>query len=91
MGHFRLLLARHRALTFVVVTFALTWAYELIVVYPLVESNLSAFGGPGMIQTFAIAAAMFFPALGVVITRLVTGDGFKHCVIKPYPPKKSIP
>ena len=91
MGRFRSLLAQHRALTFVIVTFALTWAYEFIVVYPLVDSDLASFGGPGMIQTFAIAAAMFFPALGVVITRLITGDGFKHCVIKPYPLRKSLP
>lgn len=91
MERFRSLFAQHRALTFIVVTFALTWAYEFGVVYPLCESDLSSFGGPGMVQTFAIAVAMFFPALGVLITRLITGEGFKHCVIKPYAMKGSLP
>ena len=91
MNRFRSLLAEHRAMTFVLVTFLLTWLYEFAVVYPLVGSDLSSFGGPSFIQTLAIAAAMFFPAIGVVITRLITGDGFKNCVIKPYPLKRSLP
>ena len=90
MSRFRTLLASHRAITFVVVTFSLTWFYEFTVVYPIVEGDLSSFGGPGLIQTAAIAAAMFFPAIGVLITRLITGEGFKKCVIKPYPLKKSL-
>ena len=90
MSSFRALLAQHRAVTFVVVTFALTWTYEFAVVYPIVEGDLSSFGGPSLIQTAAIAAAMFFPAIGVLITRLITGDGFKNCVIKPYALKKSL-
>ena len=78
-------------MTFVVVTFSLTWIYEFAVVYPIVEGDLSSIGGSGLIQTAAIAAAMFAPAIGVLITRLITGEGFKNCVIKPYPLKKSLP
>ncbi len=78
-------------MTFVAVTFSLTWIYEFAVVYPIVEGDLSSFGAPGLIQTAAIAAAMLFPAIGVLVTRLITGEGFKNCVIKPYALKKSLP
>ena len=91
MSRFHTLLASHRAMTFVAVTFSLTWIYEFAVVYPIVEGDLSSIGGSGLIQTAAIAAAMFAPAIGVLITRLITGEGFKNCVIKPYPLKKSLP
>ncbi|NHM13590.1 CPBP family intramembrane glutamic endopeptidase [Xiamenia xianingshaonis] len=78
-----------RILVFVAITFALTWAYEFVVVYPLVEGDLSQV--PSMVVTLAIGTAMFFPAIGVVLTRLVTREGFRNCVIKPYPWRKSLP
>lgn len=89
MGRFRSLLAQHRALTFVVVTFALTWAYEFIVVYPLVDGDVSK--GVSPFATLSVAVAMLFPAIGALVTRLITGEGFKNCVLKPYPWRKSLP
>lgn len=81
--------AMRHAWLFIVITFALTWSYEFLVVYPLVDSNLIE--QPSMAATIAIGGAMLFPALGVVITRLVTREGFKDCMIKPYPWRTSLP
>lgn len=78
-----------RILVFLGITFALTWIYEFVVVYPLATGDVSQ--GTSMEVTFAIGAAMFFPAVGVVLTRLFTREGFKKCVIKPYPWKRSLP
>lgn len=78
-----------RILVFLAITFALSWAYEFAVVYPLAGSDLSQ--GPSAAATLAIGAVMFFPAIGVALTRLVTREGFRNCVIKPYPWRRSLP
>lgn len=78
-----------RILIFLAITFTLTWTYEFVVVYPLIEGDLSQ--QPSMTATFAIGAAMLFPAIGVVLTRLVTREGFRNCVIKPKPWRQSLP
>lgn len=89
MSRVRSVLACHRATTFVCITFAITWAYEFAVVYPLVgDTNVLA--GMPAVATFAIGGAMFFPAIGVVLTRLVTGEGFKNLRIKPLPWRQSL-
>ena len=59
---------------FLAITFILTWAYEFGVVYPI--SSGALVGVPPVAAQFATGAAMFFPALGVLITRLVTREGF---------------
>ena len=84
MKQFQLFLARYRALTFCIITFAITWIYEFAVVYPLVGSANVLTGMPA-VATFAIGGAMFFPAIGMVLTRLITGEGFKNLHIKPLP------
>ena len=76
-----------RIVVFLVVTFILTWAYEFGVVYPLATGAIESV--PAMATQLAVGAAMFFPALGVLITRLVTREGFKNSVIKPKRFKKS--
>lgn len=78
-----------RIVVFLVVTFGLTWAYEFGVVYPVASGGIQ--GVPPAATQLVIGAAMFFPAIGVVITRLVTREGFKNCVIKPRSFKKSFP
>lgn len=78
-----------RVLIFLAITFALSWIYEFVVVYPLVESDVSQ--GISATATFAIGAVMFLPAIGVALTSLVTREGFKNCVLKPYPWRKSLP
>lgn len=78
-----------RIVIFLIITFTLSWGYEFIVVYPLIEGDLSQ--QPSMTATFAIGVAMFIPALGVVLTRLVTREGFHACIIKPRPWRQSLP
>lgn len=78
-----------RVLIFLAIMFALSWIYEFVVVYPLVESDVSQ--GISATATFAIGAVMFLPAIGVALTSLVTREGFKNCVLKPYPWRKSLP
>lgn len=85
MTRLRRLLARHRVATFCIVTFALTWLFWLIAVYPQALPRLVAGEDPlsGAAVMLAVGAGMFFPAIGVVITRLLTGEGFKNLWFKP--------
>lgn len=76
-----------RIVLFLAITFGLTWAYEFGVVYPMSSGALT--GIPPVAAQFATGAAMFFPAIGVLVTRLVTGEGLKNSVIKPHRFKKS--
>lgn len=78
-----------RIAIFLAVTFALTWAYEFGVVYPASSGALT--GIPPVATQFITGAAMFFPTIGVLVTRLVTREGFKNSVIKPRGVKKSLP
>ncbi len=64
------------------ITFLLTYGYCFLVLYPLVwGENLS--GIPAVVTQFLVAACMFFPAIGVLITRLITKEGFKNAWIRP--------
>ena len=72
-----------RVIIYIVITFALTWLYSLLIVYPI--ANGEALNGiPAMATQLAVAAAMFCPAVGVVLTRLVTREGFKNAWLKPH-------
>ena len=71
-----------RVSIYILVTFALTWAYCLLVVYPL--ANGASLGGvPAAATQLLVAAAMFFPAIGVLLTRLFTKEGFKNAWLRP--------
>ena len=78
-------LAEHRVATYCIVTFALTWAFWFAAVYPralpLMEAGKSVFSDS--LTVMLVGAGMFFPALGVVVTRLITGEGFRNMWIKP--------
>ena len=71
-----------RILIYILITFALTWAYCLLVVYPLANGE-TLNGVPALATQLLVAAAMFFPAIGVFLTRLITGEGFKITWLKP--------
>lgn len=71
-----------RVLIYVIITFALTWAYCLLVVYPIANGETLT-GIPAIVTQLLVAAGMFFPAIGVVLTRLVTREGFKNAWLKP--------
>ena len=71
-----------RALVYVLITFTLTWVYCLLVVYPIADGE-SLSGVPALITQLTVAAAMFFPAIGVLLTRLITKEGFRNAWLKP--------
>jgi len=71
-----------RIFIYLAITFLLTYGYCFAVIYPISNGeNLS--GIPALATQLLVAAAMFFPAIGVLLTRLVTKEGFKNCWIRP--------
>ena len=82
MKEFDQKLETKRIYIYIGTTFALTWIYCLAVIYPMMRGEaLSAV--PTVMTQFLVAAAMFFPAIGVLITRLITKEGFKNAWIRP--------
>lgn len=70
-----------RIIIFLVLVFAITFGIEFGVIYPLVEQ----YGyGTNATVTLAVAGVMFIPALCVVLTRLITGEGFRNSWIHPH-------
>lgn len=70
-----------RALIFLAITFGITYAYDFLVVYPIAQGSApyaSEFLSPGLAYMVAVALTMFFPALGVVLTRLVTREELRR-------------
>ncbi len=67
-------MARYRILIFLGFTFGLTWLYWLVNYLLIPEDTLDA---PAMMPS------MFFPAFSVVLTRLLTREGFSQVWIKP--------
>lgn len=73
-------MTKKRLLIYLGITFVLTWVYCLLFVYP----NLNAASAEAVSTLqLRIAATMFIPAICVVITRLVTKEGFKNSMIRP--------
>ena len=72
-----------RVFIYIVITFLLTWVYSLLIVYPI--ANGEALNGiPALATQLAVAAAMFFPAIGVLLTRLITKEGFRDVWLHPH-------
>ena len=72
-----------RAIVYLVITFALTWLYSIFLIYPV--ANGEALNGiPSLATQLVVAAAMFCPAIGVLLTRLVTREGFKNAWLNPH-------
>ena len=72
-----------RVIVYIVITFALTWFYSLLIIYPIANGE-SLSGIPAMATQLTVAAAMFCPAIGVLLTRLITREGFKNAWLKPH-------
>jgi len=70
-----------RVLIFLAVTFLLTWGYCLLVLYPMIGEDSLA-GVPSLKAQLMTAAVMFFPTLGVLVTRLVTREGLGNVWLK---------
>lgn len=71
-----------RILIYIGITFLLTYGYCFGVIYPFVNREDSA--GTGSMLSILVAVVMFFPAVGVLLTRLATKEGFKNAWIKPH-------
>ena len=69
-----------RILIFLGVTFGITCLYEIGVVGRLLHSGNKEIQAVGQLL---VAMAMFIPAIGVVITRLITKEGFADSWIRP--------
>lgn len=70
-----------RIIIFLALVFGITFAVEFGIIYPLVGQ----YGyGTNPIVTLAVAGVMFIPALCVVLTRLITGEGFKNSWLRPH-------
>ena len=60
----------------------MTILYCVLVSYPIANgSNLSQL--PAAFIQLSVALAMFFPAIGVLLTRLITKEGFRDAWIRP--------
>lgn len=72
-----------RVLCYVGITFLLTWGYCLLVLYPVINGE-SLNGVPSVTAQLLTAAVMFFPSLGVLLTRLFTREGFRDAWLRPH-------
>lgn len=72
-----------RILIFLGITFFITYGYCFGVIYPLANTE-NVRQGMDTLTTLLIAAVMFFPAIGVFLTRLITKEGFKNAWIRPH-------
>ncbi len=64
-----------RVIIFLVLTFAISWALEFFVVKPIVDGQGY---GKSIIAQGIVAMMMFVPALCVLLTRLLTKEGFRN-------------
>lgn len=72
-----------RILIFLGITFFITYAYCFGVVYPMMDTA-NVRNGMSSLSTLLIAAVMFFPTIGVLLTRLITKEGFKNAWLHPH-------
>lgn len=72
-----------RILIFLGITFFITYAFSFGVIYPLAHAE-NVREGRDVLATVLISALMFFPAIGVLLTRLITKEGFKNAWIHPH-------
>lgn len=71
-----------RIIIYLVTTFLLTILYCVFVIYPL-NNGENIQNIPPVLVQLLVAAAMFFPAIGVLLTRLFTKEGFKNSWLHP--------
>ena len=68
---------------FLLMTFVMTYAWTIALIWPrtLGRDAASFTTEETLINTALTAMLMFFPALGVLITRLITREGFKNSML----------
>ena len=77
-------LETRRIWLFLLITFAMTYAWTIALIWPrtLGRDAASFTTEETLINTALTAALMFFPAIGVLITRLITREGFKNAMLR---------
>ena len=70
-----------RILIYLGITFLLTYGYCFLLLYPVIRGE-SLSGVPSMTAQLLTALVMFVPALGVLLTRLLTKEGFRDSWLK---------
>lgn len=81
-------LVTKRIFMYLGITFAITYLMDFLVIWPFLPKISAAMPAAG---TFLIGSTMFFPAIGVLLTRLFTKEGFRDSWIVPKTGKRSIP
>ena len=71
-----------RILVYVGITFLLTYGYCFLILYPVINGETLS-GVPSLTAQLMTAAVMFFPSIGVLLTRLFTKEGFRDSWLKP--------
>ena len=71
-----------RVLIYLAITFTITWGFCLLVLYPVINGE-SLSGIPSMVAQLQVMGIMFFPSIGVLLTRLITKEGFREAWLKP--------
>jgi len=71
-----------RIILYLVLTFGITCAYCFLGLYPIVNNEALSVTLAPVVQLL-VAVIMFFPALGVLLTRLITKEGFQGAWIRP--------
>lgn len=74
-----------RILIFLVFTFTLAYAWTIFLIWPRVlgKDAGALTHEETAVNTLLTAVLMFFPAMGVLFTRLVTREGFKNSMLRP--------
>ena len=77
-------LETRRIWLFLIITFVITYAWTIGLIWPRVlgRDATTFTTEETLINTALTAVLMFFPALGVLITRLVTREGFKNSMLR---------
>ena len=76
-------LETRRIWLFLIITFVITYAWTIGLIWPRVlgRDAASFTAEETLVNTALTAALMFFPAIGVLITRLFTREGFKNAML----------
>lgn len=77
-------LEMRRIWLFLIITFAMTYAWTIGLIWPRVLGRdvTTLTQEETLVNTALTAVLMFFPAIGVLITRLVTREGFKNAMLR---------
>jgi len=76
-------LERKRIILYLIITFSLTCIYSFVVIYPLNKTDNLRQEMTAITQLL-VTFVMFFPAIGVFLTRLFTKEGFSNIWVKPH-------